>query len=437
VNRHLPRDLGDSLLLRRASTADIAAVAEFNGEVLEPERPEMRETLARWTRDLMSGNHPTCKASDFTIVEDTAAGRIVSSLCLIPQTWSYGGVKFGVGRPELVGTLPEYRKRGLIRAQFDVIHHWSARRGHLVQAIGGIPCFYRQFGYEMALELGHCHRGEFSRIPALGAKQKEPFRVRPAREADASFLARVDREVARRSLVNCVRDARLWRYELTGRTKGSVSRELIRLLETPSRTPVGYVAFPEILEHSFLACHRYELTPGTNWLAVTPTVLRHLRAEGLAQAEKQGRQLDYLILELGSEHPIYQVAADLLRPANSYAYYLRVPDLPAFLRRIAPVLEQRLAGSLAVGYTGELRLNLYRAGLRLEFRRGKLAAVESCEPGGPVAFPDLTFLQLLFGYRSLEELQHAHADCRAWGNEPRLLVNTLFPKQASAVWPLS
>ena len=36
-----------------------------------------------------------------------------------------------VGRPEAVGTRPEYRRRGLVRAQFEVIHAWSAERGEL------------------------------------------------------------------------------------------------------------------------------------------------------------------------------------------------------------------------------------------------------------------------------------------------------------------
>jgi hypothetical protein len=34
---------------------------------------------------------------------------------LISQIWAYEGIPFGVGRPELVGTLPEYRNRGLVR----------------------------------------------------------------------------------------------------------------------------------------------------------------------------------------------------------------------------------------------------------------------------------------------------------------------------------
>jgi len=67
--------------------------------------------------------------------------------------------------------------------------------------------------------------------------------------------------------------------------------------------------------------------------------------------------------------------------------------------------------------------------------------VESWEPTledeGAAAFPDLTFLQLLFGYRTLEELDDAFADCWWETDEARALLKTLFPKQPSHVWAVS
>ena len=70
----------------------------------------------------MSGKHPSFGVGDFTIVEDIRSGDIVSSMNLIDQTWTYAGIPFEVGRPELVGTLPAHRNRGLVRKQFEVIH---------------------------------------------------------------------------------------------------------------------------------------------------------------------------------------------------------------------------------------------------------------------------------------------------------------------------
>ena len=134
------QELGPGLILRQARLSDVDALASFNSQIQSddgPTQPDMR--VAAWTRDLMEGLHPTSQAGDFTVVEETASGQIVSSMCLISQTWQYDGIPFGVGRPELVGTLPQYRGRGLVRAQFEVIHHWSANRGEKLQAITGIP----------------------------------------------------------------------------------------------------------------------------------------------------------------------------------------------------------------------------------------------------------------------------------------------------------
>ena len=82
------KDLGGGLILRRASREDAGAVAAFNARVHHSsggafEQREPHNGTAAFTRDLMSGDHPTCDASDFTVIEDTRAGSIVSSTCRI------------------------------------------------------------------------------------------------------------------------------------------------------------------------------------------------------------------------------------------------------------------------------------------------------------------------------------------------------------------
>jgi len=61
----------------------------------------------------------------------------------------------------------------------------------------------------------------------------------------------------------------------------------------------------------------------------------------------------------------------------------------------------------------------------------------SSDPRRPLAmFPDRTFLQLLFGFRALEELETTFPDCLARTNEARALIEALFPKIPSDVWPV-
>jgi GNAT superfamily N-acetyltransferase len=438
------RDLGDGLILRRSTPEDAERLVAFNGDLhreIGAEEPE--EYVAAWTRDLMCGEHPSFDPGDFTIVEDTCSGSIVSTLCLIPQTWSYDGIHFGVGRPELVGTHPDYRGRGLIRAQFDVIHRWSEERGLQVQAITGIPYFYRQFGYEMAMTLGGSRLGYKSQVPKLKDGEEEPFRLRPVTEDDLSFIAQVYEHGIQRYPVACVWDEALWRYELLGKSAKNVNRQELRLIETSEGEPVGFIAQSRALWDNRMGLALYELKPGVSWLAVTPAVVRYLWAAGEDEAAQDPEQeMERFAFWLGAEHPAYQVFRKRLPDQfQPYAWYLRVPDLLGFLRHLAPALDRRLAGSLLAGHSGKVKINFYRSGLQLGFEAGRLVAVEPWQPApgddGDAGFPDLTFLQLLFGYRSMDELDHAFADCWASPDRARPLLEALFPKRPSDLWPVS
>lgn len=438
----LPRDLGDGLRLRQATLADAEALATFNAKMhLEPDSNGFNHEIADWVRELMSGSHPTCGPADFTLVEVIETGEIVSSLNLISQTWSYGGIPFGVGRPELVGTLPAYRKRGLVRLQMEVVHEWSTARGEPVQAITGIPFYYRQFGYEMTVELGGGRRVYPADIPTLAEGTPEPFRIRPATEEDISFIVALDAQGTKRSLVTCLRDEAVWRYELQ-RSRLGVAYRQASVIESASGERVGFFAHPVLLWGPSLALMVYELAPRVSWLAVTPSVLRHLWATGAAFAADTSAPYNSLYLRFGTTHPAYAVApGPKIALDQPYALFMRVPDLPAFLHHIAPVLEQRLAASVAPGHTGDLRLSFYRSGLHLRLEQGRLTDSTPWQPtvdeGGDAAFPDLTFLHLLFGHRSLDELRHAFTDCWTASQEVSILLDALFPKQPSFVWPFS
>jgi GNAT superfamily N-acetyltransferase len=444
MKQNFTRDLGDGLVLRQATPDDTEKLVAFHAEVhRDPDSDQPEIYVGEWVRDLMERPHPTFQPGDFTLVEDTATGEVVSSLCLISQTWSYGGVEFGVGRPELVGTHPDYRRRGLIRAQMEVVHHWSAERGELVQAITGIPWYYRQFGYEMAMTLDGWRAGYGPNVPKTKEGEEAPYRLRPAQEKDLPFIARAYSHGNQRYPVACVRDGALWYSELRGKAEDNINRHDLALIETAAGESAGFIAHSPRAWKGRISIWRYELLPGASWLEATPAVVRYLWAQGQAWVEKDpSQEMEAFFFRLGTKHPAYEVFRNNLpREGRPYAWYLRVPDLPAFVQQVAPVLEQRLAASIVAGYTGELEINFYRSGLRLAFDRGQLNRVEPWQPTstevGKAAFPDLTFLQLLFGYRSLEELDHAFADCWAENDGTRVLLNALFPKQPSDVWPVS
>ena len=435
------RDLGDGLVMRRSTPADADALAAFNGKI-HGENDVDTQRVAAWTHDLLARPHPTLRPEDFTVVEETATGRIVSSLNLIPQTWSYEGIEFPVGRPELVGTLPEYRNRGLVRIQFEEIHKWSAARGDMVQGITGIPYYYRLFGYEMALDLAGRRVGYEPNVPKLKEDETERYHIRPATESDLPFVAEVYEYAIQRSAIACVRTPEIFRYELNGQSENNLNRYLTFIIEDQGGEPVGYFQHPNILGIKGLTLLWYELKPGVSWLDVTPSVIRYLWHTGQEYAERDGKPCASFCLLLGAQHPAYEaLGKNLPAVIDPYAWYLRVPDLPGFLNHIKPALEERLAESIAVGHSREIRISFYRDGLRLVIEKGKIETIEAWKPlpedGGMIAFPGLTFLQVLFGYRSYDELHQSFADCWCDGEDLRALVNILFPKKLSDVFPIS
>jgi Acetyltransferase (GNAT) domain len=448
------RDFGDGLVMRRATEADAERLGEFNADVLRgQDAPDPDPWMAAWTQDLIGGRHPRFRAESALLIEDTRAGRIVASMVLLSHTWTYAGVPIAVGQPEIVGTRPQLRGRGLVRAMFEVAHRWSAERRHQVLAINGIPWFYRQFGYEMALELGGGPRLHTTGLDAAVRQEQPAYRLRPATRGDATFLAATSAYAGQRYLVTAPRDEEAWRYIIGGRSPGSAVRDEVRIVESAAGEPVGYLLHVPRLWGPGMPVRDLEVRSGVSWRAIAYPALAYLCETGATYAREAKTELAFVdFWMLGTAHPF----ADVLQfsaARRAYSYYLRTPNMPDLLRHLAPVLERRLAASPLVGHTGELRLSFFRSGVRLRFDAGRLQGVDgwapprtsvgldfalpSADERRPSAtFPDLTFLQLLFGYRSLEELEAAFPDCVMRGQEPRALLQALFPKAPSKVWPI-
>ncbi|MBA3824640.1 MAG: GNAT family N-acetyltransferase [Ktedonobacterales bacterium] len=432
-----PHELGDGLRLRTATPADIEALVAFNGAVhtyTSDGAPSPR-IMAR-VREWLDGTHPHIGPADFLLVEDAITGQIVSSVAVLRQQWAYAGMPFTVAQTEFVGTLHAYHRQGLVRYQMDVVHAASAAAGDLVQAINGIPWYYRQFGYALTLPMGGGRAMSASAVPTLPAGATEPFTIRPATPDDLPFIMAVEQDAQRRSLFAVQRTPAYWQHEVFTLGELNIFRRHWHVIQAPNGTLVGYLAHGQHPTSPRRWLTTLEVAEGTSWLAVVPSALRHLRElVGTVPAETLG-------IAGGREHPAYAVFPTrfaLLDPPG--AWYIRIPDEVAFLRQIAPILTGRLAASLAVGYTGEVRLNRYRSGILLRFAAGQLAEIAPWAAAdaraltvASAAFPDDSFTHLLCGTRSLADLEAQYSDCEVATDEVRALLTILFPQRTSAVW---
>jgi GNAT superfamily N-acetyltransferase len=443
------RDLGAGLVLRWSAARDAEDIAELCGLVFRWDRDEPNLGVANAVRRYLRGDHPAVQPEDVVVVEDTgkAGNRIVACAFYLREEWEFEGIAVPVARPDIVATEPGYRNKGLVRAALEVIHERAAREDRPVQGITGIPYFYRQFGYEYAIdERGSVTVAALAMVPDKPVEE-EPYRLRQAGSQDIPAISACHRQQQAAYLVSRRLPDSFWQYYIDAEHEADAgwNDQRLRVIETANGDFRGFVFTPFRRSVDVFTVTMVTVVPGTNLYDAAPALLRQLKRLGeqtpvdrsQATPAEPDKALLNLVLELGRNHPFY----DTLRPEwlphreRPTAWYVRVPDLPGFLRRIAPVLERRLAGSTFSGYSGELRLDFYRGGLRMVFAQGELKTVEDCRFGAydnsaKAGFPPLTFLRLVFGYSSLDDLRAAYPDVWVNGEAEALLV-ALFPKRVS------
>jgi len=441
------RELGGGLLQRWSTPEDTENIAQLCGLVFrdkedEPHNIRMMESVRRH----MSGDFPLMGPGDYAVIEDTSkeGNPLVACTCLWRREWEYDGIAFGVGQPEFVATHPDYRNRGLIRKLFEMVHARSESEGHLVQGITGITYFYRQFGYEYALELEGRKATYLSLIPRAQESTPEPYSLRTATPEDIPLLLDLYNGQRSASMVWSIASERFWRYQIQEEKDPTIvgKQMCVRMIVDDAGEVQGYLLVATKRWGKSLDVYALNIAAGVSWQAVTLPLLRALQAYGMQipAVRPDVPPFHEISFWLGSAHPVYEVLGETLAPFYEppYAWYVRVPDVLAFIRHIAPALEKRIANSTAAFYTGEFTLDFFRGGMHMVFDKGHITRIEpwrapAYQNTADASCPSLVFLQLLFGYRSLDELRYAFPDVRVENNNAEVLLNALFPKKFSWV----
>lgn len=432
----LPSTLPGGFVLRPiASDADLEGVRRLLGSVFGP----LEAGLAQARVDRYPGFNP----AHYLIVEDPAAPgpatTVVSSLCLTLARWSLGGVVFPVGIMELVATEPRYRGRGLQAALSGKFEELARSTGCPVTALMGIVGFYSNFGYVHASPYDESAVLPVDRI--LQAVADDPFRdrervleTRPVQPADYPAAITLWDESNRSLDLHLSRNRTDWDFVFgSPPDAGEGAWHVV--------TGGGAAAVSGRAAGSERAAGLFELIPGA------PYQLNYLTARSrdafleafrfaAAAAQTNGRSEVSLRAEPGGA--AHRVALSLgAEPREVYAWQTKITDRAGLLRLLAPVLERRLEGSAFRGLTTRLPISFYGPQLTMDWVGGRLVGVDEAPTdratglagAGPTArmrMPEMSFVQLVLGYRSIGRLAAERQDVRA--PEPhRHLVDTLFP----------
>ncbi|KAF9274776.1 hypothetical protein BGZ74_004241 [Mortierella antarctica] len=482
-------DLGNGLIMRWSTRADADNVGEllaeaFRWEPIGPppppgETPGPNEVVRASGRRLLRGNSAVMSEYDYALVENTRAGPgenpIVSCACLHAVPGYYGSVHLQFGKPEVIATHPNFRKKGLVRRLFeDMIHPASDERGDLVQFILGLPHFYLQYGYTYALRTGEQKTvlPDLALIPKTDPNNtSEPFTLRTVTLDDMPYLVRMstpDKLHRPTTEIGLVFDEAYWRFTAHDvyQTKQSVfdaSRQTRIVVDAQTGKDVG-VTVTSFMGHWQIDLFVLDEAVATYHQALFP-VLRQLVSMAKDRYDypdmpEDESMIDSLILGLGSHHPASKLLAPLTKPESTDRLYTRIASYPRFIRHVAPVLEERLARSALAGVSGAIELDFFRkvigasgAGLRIVLDQGRLVEVEdwvapsaqervlkrlkssssSSSHGGrqrvySAQFASLSFTRLLVGEIDVAQMVEQYGENSVKDAETRLLLDVLFPK---------
>ncbi len=434
------QELKDGLILRsldEGHASDRENLAEFYKDTFGDAGDDDAKELIPWVDDLLSDEHPTTEPADFWVVVDPANDdKIASAILHIPQTWRYDDIDLSAGRIELVATDKDYRNRGLVRVQFEAAHERCASLGQVIQGVTGIPHYYRKFGYAMTVNLGAMGWLPLASIPKLKDDKEPEFTLRDATEADIPDLMRWHDGHTATKRMSLVRDESIWRFELVHRSANTPMSLDYKIIVNKEGRGVGYVAYN--LGYTFGSFRIFEYVVGaeSSVLASFDDTMRGLKAVAEAHTGTNG-ETPWRIYFNNGAHPAVETLITGTNghiAASTYAWYIRVADIVAFLKTIVPVLERRLVGSGANGYTGEMTVAFHnQRGVKFHFEGGKIKDITDEEIyWADSAFPYDTFLNVVFGHRSITEIHHILPEAYA-NKKARVLLEAMFPAGDTAL----
>jgi predicted N-acetyltransferase YhbS len=258
-------------------------------------------------------------------------GRIASHVHLTERTVRYGSVPIRLNGVMWVGTLPEYRGRGLAQSLMRLADRRAIETGALLQALTtGMPQFYLPLGW------GVCGNQTVAYImsrnlPPTGDGMVEakggPWHVRPWRQVELNDLMDLYEHQYARTTGSVVRGEDYWRW-IIGRRYAHViwvacQGEAVR----------GY---------AFVKDHRVlEIATNPAYPQALRALLGRIRAEALERAYPE------VIIHAPADHPVLEFVRqgsgrviDQEEWEGTTSMY-HIPDPGPFLTAVLPELVRR------------------------------------------------------------------------------------------------
>ncbi|MGY5854422.1 MAG: GNAT family N-acetyltransferase [Candidatus Thorarchaeota archaeon] len=369
-------------------------------------------------------------------IKDSDKGLIVSSINAIPSVWDYDGIPLRNLEMGFVGTLQEYRRKGLVRVLYSYFDRQLQEGEYDISTIQGIPHFYRQFGYDFLLPLGRNVVIRADQIPAASTDPPPQYmniNVRNATTGDLQEIANLYDELGARLQVSVRRDERLWEVQERLKIEDEKQFETMvlehdgkidgyfRVLVRGDEKQAPYGVFVHVTESSIRSLDSVMRT------------LQFLRAKAVSLGL-------YLVLVPGTvQSNLARMALDFHgKMSVGWKHQVRFPDILRFLNKIRPVMERRIKGTMFENLTRQIFINTHTNCFELNFENGKVGEIQDI--GAPesgtkrsIRTSQSDFVRLILGEYTIEEINLTNIDFIIQGGW-RELVTTIFPKGESYIF---
>lgn len=414
-----PEILDDGLIMRNASVEDMPSLLDHfrtvHGAGVEAQLTAMLEKYPRFSWE------------DSFIIADQNSGEVVSCILLLQNSWILDGVEVPSVEMEAVGTLKAYRYRGHIRLLNQEFEKRAAQLNPAIQAIAGIPFFYREFGYEYAANLGGGYPINPNLIPNLkdGEEESVTFNLVTSKNFK-EFLSYREKHIPSKTWTRKIRpeDASYLIYETT-----SLEQEafFFYLVKEKGKTVGVFI-----------------LSRWTNRLDIVELYLEnHLFADAVMRfALAKAHEWDGMTVRMPP--PNQKQVREFVSARNQvitiprYAWCIKIPSIPRFIETIGPLLSNRLSDTEFRGFTGELAVTTYKQGYSIKFENGAFQSITERGEKDPgeynLRIPKGSLTRLLMGYETLDELMKHEPDVYC-ASVSRPIVRNLFPRFDAVVDP--
>ena len=369
-------------------------------------------------------------------IRDLDKNKIVSALNSIPFIWHYEDIPLRNLELGWVGTLKEYRRRGLQRSLYSHFNKVLIEGNYDISSIQGIPFFYRQFGYDFVIPLDHTVWIRTTQISPVDDKNPPEYmklKIRKAEKKDLPSMIGLFDNLNDRLLVYASRSPKLW--ELQESVKKQYSNPFQSYIVLDGSNIIGY----------FRVVLKTEKDNQPNRSAMTIIESNILTYDGVQRVIQflYNEALQSDIPLIGSQGPSFNPLSKVLETLGGqgkdhWKYQIRIPNVTRFLQRITSVLERRLQGTMFEGLTRDVRMNTFQNCYSLKFVNGKIIEVTDLGPqevreNQEFRAPPNDLVRLILGAYSIEELEQNNIDFIVRGGV-RLIAETLFPKKESSVY---